>query len=74
MPLAGGVILDMSGLDRVLRVVSGAGRFEAGAKLLDIDRALRPEGWELRFHPSTRKQATIGGFTAGGGIGVVMPA
>jgi FAD/FMN-containing dehydrogenase len=69
VPLAGGVILDMSGLDRVVRVVPGAGRFEAGAKLLDIDKALRPEGWELRFHPSTRKQATIGGFTAGGAAG-----
>ena len=69
VPLAGGVILDMSGLDRIVHVVPGAGRFEAGARLLDIDRALRPERWELRFHPSTRKQATIGGFTAGGAAG-----
>ena len=29
----------------------------------------RRTGWELRFHPSTRKQATIGGFTAGGAAG-----
>ena len=28
-----------------------------------------PERWELRFHPSTRKQATIGGFIAGGAAG-----
>ena len=69
VPLAGGVILDVSGLDRVVRVLPGAGRFEAGARLLDIDKALRPERWELRFHPSTRKQATIGGFTAGGAAG-----
>ncbi len=69
VPLAGGVLLDMSGLDRVVRVVPGAGRFEAGARLLDIDRALLPKRWELRFHPSTRKQATIGGFTAGGAAG-----
>jgi FAD/FMN-containing dehydrogenase len=74
VPLAGGVLLDMSGLDRVVRVVPGAGRFEAGARLLDIDRALRDRAaesgrWELRFHPSTRKQATIGGFTAGGAAG-----
>ena len=70
VPLAGGVILDMSGLDRVLRVVAGAGRFEAGAKLLDIDRALRPEGWELRFHPSTRRTATI---VASGSAVVSLP-
>ncbi len=74
VPLAGGVLLDLTGLDRVVWTRPGAGRFEAGAHLVDIDRALRdtPEGsgrWELRFHPSTRKQATIGGFIAGGAAG-----
>jgi FAD/FMN-containing dehydrogenase len=69
VPLEGGVVLDLTGLDRIVRVVPGAGRFEAGARLLDIDKALRPERWELRFHPSTRKQATIGGFIAGGAAG-----
>jgi FAD/FMN-containing dehydrogenase len=69
VPLAGGILLDVSGLDRVVRVSPGAGRFEAGARLLDIDKALRPDRWELRFHPSTRKQASIGGFIAGGAAG-----
>ncbi len=74
VPLAGGVVLDMTGLDRVITVTPGSGRFEAGARLLDIDRALRDRHaahgrWELRFHPSTRKQATIGGFIAGGAAG-----
>jgi FAD/FMN-containing dehydrogenase len=69
VPLAGGIVLDLGGLDRVVRVASGVARFEAGARLLDIDKALRPERWELRFHPSTRKQATIGGFIAGGAAG-----
>jgi FAD/FMN-containing dehydrogenase len=74
VPLAGGVVLDMAGLDRAVKVIGGAGRFEAGARLLDIDRALRDragvgERRELRFHPSTRKQATIGGFIAGGAAG-----
>jgi FAD/FMN-containing dehydrogenase len=69
VPLDGGVILDLTGLDRVVRVGPGVGRFEAGARLLDIDKALRQERWELRFHPSTRKQATIGGFIAGGAAG-----
>jgi FAD/FMN-containing dehydrogenase len=58
-PLEGGVVLDLTGLDRVLWAKPGAGRFEAGARLLDIDRALRDTHanagrWELRFHPSTR--------------------
>lgn len=74
VPLEGGLLLDLSGLDRVVWARPGVGRFEAGARLLDIDRALRdqPETsgrWELRFHPSTRKQATIGGFIAGGAAG-----
>jgi FAD/FMN-containing dehydrogenase len=74
VPLESGVVLDLTGLDRVLWAKPGAGRFEAGARLLDIDRALRDAHanagrWELRFHPSTRKQATIGGFVAGGAAG-----
>ncbi|MCW5715939.1 MAG: FAD-binding oxidoreductase [Bauldia sp.] len=69
VPLAGGVVLDLAGLDRTVRAVPGAGRFEAGATMLAIDRALRPRGWEMRFFPSTRRQATIGGFIAGGAAG-----
>ncbi len=72
VPLAGGVLLDMGGLDRTVAVRAGAARCEAGARFLDIDRRLRDDvgsRWELRFHPSTRKQATIGGFVAGGAAG-----
>jgi FAD/FMN-containing dehydrogenase len=74
VPLEGGLILDMAALDRAASAVPGAGRFEAGARLLEIDRVLRDRfaaggRWELRFHPSTRKQATIGGFVAGGAAG-----
>ena len=70
VPLAGGVVLDMTGLDRLVRVKPGAARIEAGATMLEIDRALKPTGWELRFHPSTRQSATIGGFLAGGAGGI----
>ncbi|WP_417667958.1 FAD-binding oxidoreductase [Roseibium sp.] len=70
VPLEGGLVLDMSGMNRVLSVAPGVGTFEAGATMLDIDKALAPEGWELRFFPSTRKQATIGGFVAGGAGGI----
>ncbi|PTW63030.1 FAD/FMN-containing dehydrogenase [Breoghania corrubedonensis] len=70
VPLAGGVVLDMTHLDRLVRVMPGAARMEAGATMLEIDRALKPTGWELRLHPSTRQSATIGGFLAGGAAGV----
>ncbi|MBD8877743.1 FAD-binding oxidoreductase [Roseibium polysiphoniae] len=69
VPLEGGVILDMGALDRVISLEPGVGTFEAGATMLEIDKALAPKGWELRFYPSTRKQATIGGFVAGGAAG-----
>ena len=69
VPLAGGVVLDMNRLDRTLWQRPGAGRFEGGARMLDIDRALVPSGHELRFYPSTRQHATIGGFVAGGAAG-----
>jgi FAD/FMN-containing dehydrogenase len=69
VPLAGGVVLDMTRLDHVVWHKPGAGRFAAGARMLAIDRALAPAGQELRFHPSTRQHATIGGFVAGGAAG-----
>jgi FAD/FMN-containing dehydrogenase len=69
VPLAGGVVLDMTRLDQVIWQRPGAGRFGAGARMLDIDRALAPASHELRFYPSTRQHATIGGFVAGGAAG-----
>src|SRR5262245_62753413 len=69
VPLKGGVVLDMGKLDQVIWQRPGAGRFGAGARMLDIDRALVPAGHELRFYPSTRQHATIGGFIAGGAAG-----
>ncbi|MBV8538507.1 MAG: FAD-binding oxidoreductase [Alphaproteobacteria bacterium] len=70
VPLAGGVLLDLSGMSRILWLKPGVGRFEAGARLIDIDSAAVPTGWELRMHPSTRRMSTIGGFVAGGSGGI----
>src|SRR5215471_7613033 len=69
VPLQGGVVLDMAKLDQVIWHKGPAGRFGAGARMLEIDRALAPAGHELRFYPSTRQHATIGGFVAGGAAG-----
>jgi FAD/FMN-containing dehydrogenase len=70
VPLHGGVVLDMTLLDRIEWQKPGLVRAQAGAKLYDIDAATRPNGFELRMHPSTKRSAQIGGFVAGGSGGV----
>jgi len=70
VPLDGGVVLDMTELDRVEWQRPGQVRVQAGRKLADIDDATRSEGWELRMFPSTKRTATIGGFVAGGSGGI----
>jgi FAD/FMN-containing dehydrogenase len=71
MPLNGGVVLDLSRLDRIVDIGLGLVRAQAGAKLAQIDRAAQEHSrQELRLHPSTLKMGTIGGFVAGGSSGV----
>ncbi len=74
VPIHRGVLLDMNALDAVEWVRPGACRVGAGANMGKLDAELRPQGWELRMHPSTKRTATIGGFVAGGsgGVGSVM--
>jgi FAD/FMN-containing dehydrogenase len=71
VPLEGGVILDITGLNRVLDIQPGWVRVQAGCMVMDVERAVRasdvvPGGQELLMFPSTRDTATIGGFIAGG--------
>lgn len=74
IPLAGGVILDLSGMNAVKWIKPGIACVEPGAKLAAIDRLSRPQGWEIRMAPSTYRTATIGGFISGGsgGIGSIL--
>ncbi|GAB4067356.1 FAD-binding oxidoreductase [Ancylobacter sonchi] len=74
MPLAGGVVLDLSGMNRVLDIGPGRVVAQAGAILAGIDAATRAGGQELRLHPSTYRTASVGGFIAGGsgGVGSIM--
>jgi FAD/FMN-containing dehydrogenase len=70
VPLQGGALVDFSLMTPILWSKPGVLRVQAGAKMGAIDEALRPSGWELRMHPSTKRTATIGGFVAGGSGGV----
>ncbi|AMN40673.1 FAD-binding oxidoreductase [Rhodoplanes sp. Z2-YC6860] len=69
VPMDGGVVLDMSMFNKIEWQKPGKIRVEAGAKIWDIDAATRPNGWELRMHPSTKRASQIGGFVAGGSGG-----
>ena len=71
MPIKGGVVLDLSRLDKVREIALGRVRADAGARLARIDQLCQADSaQELRFHPSTLKMGTIGGFVAGGSSGV----
>ena len=70
VPLEGGVLLDMARLDRTLWIERDRARFEAGVRLGEADQQCQATGWELRMFPSTRRQATVGGYVSGGAAGV----
>lgn len=70
VPLHGGATLDLTSLSGVLWVRDGAIRALAGTGVDDVEAAARATGQELRFYPTTRREATIGGFIAGGTGGV----
>jgi FAD/FMN-containing dehydrogenase len=72
VPLAGGLVLDLSGLRRLrhLEPESGVIMAEAGCVLADLDAELAAHGRALRLAPSTWRTATLGGFVAGGSGGI----
>jgi FAD/FMN-containing dehydrogenase len=70
VPLEGGVLLDLTSMTGIEWQKPGVIRCAGGLKMNDLDAATRPNGWELRMHPSTKRMATIGGFVAGGSGGV----
>ncbi|MFM2429437.1 MAG: hypothetical protein RLZZ511_650 [Cyanobacteriota bacterium] len=70
IPLQGGIVLDMSLMNRIEWFAPGVAAVQPGAKLVDIDKATRPSGWEIRMAPSTYRTATIGGFIGGGSGGI----
>ncbi len=71
MPLAGGVVLDMTRMNKIKSIGDGVLVVEPGALMGDIEKETRSNsGQELRMHPSTRETATIGGFISGGSGGI----
>ena len=73
VPLEGGMLVDMTGLNQIVALGNGTVRAQAGIRLADIETAARPTGWELRCMPSTYRLASLGGLYGGGfgGIGSI---
>jgi FAD/FMN-containing dehydrogenase/ferredoxin len=71
VPVAGGIVLDISGMDKVLGVdlPRKAVSVQAGARWADIDHFLSRFGLCLNTSPSS-KFSTVGGWVATGGIGL----
>ncbi|WP_431275034.1 FAD-binding oxidoreductase [Variovorax ureilyticus] len=69
-PLAGGVVLDMTGYNAVQWVRPGVARAQAGIRLGELEKHAKASGQELRCLPSTYRSATLGGLFGGGFGGV----
>ncbi len=75
IPLNGGVVLDLSLMDRIEAITAdGVAVCEPGVRLGVLETQARTAGWELRCYPSTIVKASVGGFLGGGsgGIGSVL--
>jgi FAD/FMN-containing dehydrogenase len=70
VPLKGGIVLDMTGYNRVIAVEPGSICVQAGAIIGSVLEAALASGQQLMMYPSTMKSATIGGYLGGGFAGI----
>jgi FAD/FMN-containing dehydrogenase len=71
VPLEGGIVLDLSLMDKLDEITSdGVAVCQPGLRLGVLETEARRQGWELRMYPSTLVKASVGGFLAGGSGGI----
>jgi FAD/FMN-containing dehydrogenase len=71
VPLHGGVVLDLSLMDKIEAITEeGVAICGPGVRLAALEAEARKSGWELRCYPSTVVKASVGGFLAGGSGGI----
>src|SRR5580658_4638580 len=71
VPLHGGIVLDLSLMDKLEEITSdGVAVCQPGLRLAVLETEARKKGWELRMYPSTLAKASVGGFLAGGSGGI----
>jgi FAD/FMN-containing dehydrogenase/ferredoxin len=71
VPVSGGVVMDMSKMDKVLELDANSKTVtvQSGARWADIDQLLEKSGLALNSSPSSRF-STVGGWLATGGMGL----
>ena len=74
VPTEGGVILEITKLNKVLKISDGRVICEAGARIEQVEKAVTDSGQMLSMFPSTKRLATMGGFVSGGSVGLVHSA
>ena len=71
VPLQGGIVLDLSLMDKLEEITAdGVAVCQPGLRLGVLETEARKKGWELRMYPSTLVKASVGGFLAGGSGGI----
>ncbi len=71
VPLQGGIVLDLSLMDKLEGITAdGVAVCQPGLRLGVLETEARKRGWELRMYPSTLVKASVGGFLAGGSGGI----
>ena len=70
VPMEGGVVMEMTKLDRVLEITPGRVVCEAGARIEKVEQAVAATGQMLSMFPSTKRLATMAGFVSGGSGGI----
>ena len=71
MPVKGGIVMDMNGMDRLLDFDDAKGlvKVQAGMRWSDLDWFLEKHGMMVQSSPSSRF-STVAGWVATGGIGI----
>ncbi len=70
VPLKGGLVLDMTGLDKVISVSEGRITVQGGIVIKAAFDSALETGQQLMMFPSTMQSATIGGYLCGGFAGI----
>src|SRR6202167_6078259 len=71
VPLEGGIVLDLSLMDKLEEITAdGVAICQPGLRLGVLETEAGKKGWELRMYPSTLAKASVGGFLAGGSGGI----